>query len=423
MVIAHKHSTSVGLSNQYKSGSYGIRIRVCYGGKRTDLHTKLSATKAQWDSKRKRFKQGCVINGIQYNILNGTIDSYIEFINDYFNKASLREVIPSLEELKRIFNFKFKQSSQKHSDELFYVFEEYINTRSITRRWSNEYKEMFIRVCKSLKAFKQDIRFTDFSTELMNRYLDFLAQTMYNDKISKVLSMLKEFLKYASQKNYPVNKEFFEYAPTLPQSQKAVRYLTVDELQRIINLPLDTGSTLDMTRDFFVFQCFTALRYGDLKNLKHDNIRETSVGRYEIDILTEKDNDRIPFPLSKVATAIYLKYKDFTYDNNAVFPIISNQKYNDHLKELGELADLQGEWIDYQYKLDKVIEIKTPKADLTTHTARRTFVVIALNEGIELDLIAQITSHADIKSMKRYIATTSKGKQKVIDALDKAASR
>ena len=52
------------------------------------------------------------------------------------------------------------------------------------------------------------------------RYLSHLSKTLYNDKIAKVLSMLKEFLKYANQKNYPVNKEFFEYEPTLPQSRK-----------------------------------------------------------------------------------------------------------------------------------------------------------------------------------------------------------
>ena len=92
---------------------------------------------------------------------------------------------------------------------------------------------------------------------------------MYNDKIAKVLSMLKEFLKYANQKNYPVNKEFFEYEPTLPQSRKAVRYLTTEELKTIISLELEQGGSMDMTRDFFVFQCFTALRYSDIKQLKH----------------------------------------------------------------------------------------------------------------------------------------------------------
>ena len=161
---------------------------------------------------------------------------------------------------------------------------------------------------------------------------------------------------------------------------------------------------------FFVFQCFTALRYSDIKRLKHDNIREIGDGKYEIDILTKKDKDRIPFPLAKTATRIYKKYKDNLYDNGVVFPIISNQKYNDHLKKLGKLAELKGEWIDYQYKLDKVEEVKTPKTELTSHTARRTFVVTALNEGVELDLIAQINSHSDFDNTRPYIASTRKGK-------------
>ncbi len=420
MVVAHKHRISVGLGNTYKNGTRCVRIRVTYAGGRTDLHTKLSANEKQWDSKKQRFKQGCTIDGVQYNILNATIDTYISFIDDYFNKASLREALPTLQELKQQFNYAYKQSGKSQTDEFFYAFDKYIETRSETRRWCEEYREMFARTRQSLKAFKADIRFTDFSTETMNKYLSHLSKTMYNDKIVKVLSMLKEFLKYANQKNYPVNKEFFEYEPTLPQSKKAVRYLTNDELKTIINLELAQGSSMDMTRDFFLFQCFTALRYSDIKQLKHDNIREVEDGKYEIDILTKKDKDRIPFPLSKGATRIYEKYKDNLYDNGVVFPVISNQKYNKHLKELGKLAQLQGEWIDYQYKLDKVEEVKTPKADLTSHTARRTFVVTALNEGVELDLIAQITSHSDIEAMRPYIASTRKGKQKVVDALDNA---
>ena len=419
MVIAYKHSISVSLGNKYKNGAYSIRLRVCYGRKRTDLHTRLSATTAQWDTKRQRYKQGCSINGTPYNILNSTIDTYIGFVNDYFNKASLREALPTLDELKRQYNYTFKQSPQKQSGEFFYAFDQYIKTRSETRHWTTEYKEMFTRVCNSLKTFKSDLRFTDFSTEFLNKYLNFLSSTMYNDKIGKVLSMLREFLKYANQKNFPVNKEFFEFDPNLPKSQKAIRYLTLDELQRIIQLPLKKGSALDMTRDFFVFQCFTALRYSDLKRLKNENIRQTDSG-YLIDILTEKDNDRISFPLSQVATDIYLKYKNNLYDNNVVFPVISNQKYNEHLKELGRLAELQGHWIDYQYRLKEVEEIRTPKANLTSHTARRTFITTALNEGISESLIAQITSHADIEIMRPYITTTERGKQMVIDALDKA---
>ena len=42
----------------------------------------------------------------------------------------------------------------------------------------------------------------------MKKYLSHISETMYNDKIVKVLSMLKEF---------------FEYEPMLQHSRKAVR--------------------------------------------------------------------------------------------------------------------------------------------------------------------------------------------------------
>ena len=88
---------------------------------------------------------------------------------------------------------------------------------------------------------------------------------------------------------------------------------------------------------------------------------------------------------------------------------------------MGKKAELKGEWIDYQYRLDKIEEVKTPKSNLTSHTARRTFVVTAINEGISESLIAQITSHADVETMRPYITPTLKGKQQVINALDRAA--
>ena len=70
--------------------------------------------------------------------------------------------------------------------------------------------------------------------------------------------------------------------------------------------------------------------------------------------------------------------------------------------------------------LSRYNQVKTPKTELTSHTARRTFVVTALNEGVELDLIAQINSHSAFDNMRPYIASTRKGKQMVIDALDSA---
>jgi integrase len=198
-----------------------------------------------------------------------------------------------------------------------------------------------------------------------------------------------------------------------------VKYLSLDELDCIYNLNLEEGSALDQTRDFFIFQCYTALRYSDLKQLRPDNITKSDDGKFIIRLLTEKDDDAVSYPLAQRAVEIYKKYSTHIYDGGRLFPILSNQKYNEHLKELGKKANLSGEWIDYEYRLQEKIEVHTPKCDLSTHTARRTFIVTALNEGVSTNLIMLITSHSDYKAMRPYIKATMKGTGSVINAIDK----
>ena len=90
-----------------------------------------------------------------------------------------------------------------------------------------------------------------------------------------------------------------------------------------MDLPMD--SALDKVRDMFVFQCYTALRFSDIKQLKHENIHHDPTNdTYSIDLLTEKDDDRINFPLPKRATAIYLKYKDRPYDISYCLKVENN---------------------------------------------------------------------------------------------------
>ena len=236
-----------------------------------------------------------------------------------------------------------------------------------------------------------------------------------------MLTYFKSFIKWAQGRKYAINEEYFSFNPKLPKAKKEVRYLELEELYKIYEMDLPSDSALDRVRDMFVFQCYTALRFSDIKQLKHENIHhDIANDAYSIDLLTEKDDDRINFPLSKRATSIYLKYKDRLYSNDLLFPVISNQKYNKHLKELGKLAELKGEWIDYEYRLTEKIVVKTPKEDLVTHTARRTFIVTAINENVDPTLIALITSHSDLKSMKPYITKNAKGAARVIAALDEA---
>jgi integrase len=237
------------------------------------------------------------------------------------------------------------------------------------------------------------------------------------------LSYLKSFIKWAKSKHYAVNEDFATYNPKLLTAQKQVRYLELDELEKIYNLNLADNEALDCTRDFFLFQCYTGLRYSDLKQLKRTNVYRDKRGKYFIRLLTEKDNDVINFQLAKRAVEIYKKYVVLSLPEGLLLPVLSNQKYNEHLKDLGKIAGLTGEWVDYEYRLQEKIEVRVPKCDLSSHTARRTFIVTALNEGVSTDLIMLITGHSDYNVMRPYIKANLKGTSSVIDALDKTYSK
>ena len=98
------------------------------------------------------------------------------------------------------------------------------------------------------------------------------------------------------------------------------------------------------------------------------------------------------------------KYKDIPFQNNKALPVVSNQKMNEYLKELGELAEIDEPVRETYYKGNERIDEVTPKyALLSTHTGRRTFICNALALGIPVQVVMKWTGHSDYKAMKPYI--------------------
>ena len=420
--IGHRiyiHNTNCSLVKSSGTNQHTLRLRVTHGSNRIDLRTRIRVEPKLWDKKKQKVKQGYNVNGVSYNDVNSTINTYIKYVDDYFHECELMQRDPILTDLRGKFNYAFKQTTEQRSSEFFLLFKEYIREVSGVKGWGKDMVDVYTRLCEKLQKSNPNLTFLTLNTKNLEEIKVHLSKSMYNDALKKNLSYLKSFVKWAKQKHYTVCEEFDTYKPYLPTAHIEVKYLELKEIEQIYSLKIEEGSALDQTRDFFIFQCYTALRYSDLKQLRPDNITEAEDGTFTLRLLTKKDDDYVNYRLAQRAADIYKKYSTHIYDGGRLFPVLSNQKYNEHLKELGKAACLTGEWIDYEYRLQEKIEIHTPKCDLSSHTARRTFIVTALNEGVSTDLIMQVTSHSDYKAMLPYIKATMKGTNSVIDALDK----
>ena len=77
------------------------------------------------------------------------------------------------------------------------------------------------------------------------------------------------------------------------------------------------------------------MRYSDAYNLKKTNIEKDKIKFTSI-----KTGEALTVPLNEYSQAILDKYKDVPLPGNKALPVISNQKMNDYLKDLGELCEL-----------------------------------------------------------------------------------
>ena len=171
----------------------------------------------------------------------------------------------------------------------------------------------------------------------------------------------------------------------------------IEQAPRVQNPTNEAGSRT--CARCFLFQCFTGLRYSDVFNLRRSDIKGD-----HIEVTTVKTSDSLIIELNDHSKAILEKYKDVEFEKNKALPVITNQKMNDYLKELAELAEINEPVRQTYYKGNERIDEVTPKyALLSTHAGRRTFICNALALGIPPQVVMKWTGHSDYKAMNPYI--------------------
>ncbi len=403
---------------------------MSFAGKRVDLRPGIRLeTKDQWQDHR--VKRGCKVFGDSYNEINRRLTRYEEWVDYYFLTCEEHHIEPSLDELRLWFNFEVSKkdestehtaiprlaSVQKTFFELYKDFLEDMKIRHEDAQCQEDAIQPYLQLENRLLEFDKNLTIESLNRKKMIEFIKHLSLSMYNDAINKRLTYLRCFAYWAEDRDYTLNKEYWRYNPRLREAVKEVRYLTVEEVDKLWNLELRT-SPMQVTRDMFIFQCYTGLRYSDLKTLTRKNFYRQDGDLY-LRKITQKQKTVVDFKLSMRAKKIFEKYSKNLYPNDVAFPVISNSKYNEHLKELGHLANIRGQWKDIQYRVDKQEVVYTDRADLESHCGRRTFVCMAYNAGYSMKEIAEITGHKCVEDLKPYIQATHKLTNNVIDAIDK----
>ena len=385
-----------------------IRMRVNFASKRIEFTTGYRIDAEKWDTDKQRVRNGCT-NKLKQSAseINASLLGYYTEVQEIFKKFEVEEIMPTPEQIKKAFNALHKPIEEvkprKSTPNAFYkVFDEFVRDCGRQNDWTDSTYEKFAAVKNHLMNFRDGLTFDFFDEKGLNDYVTYLrdVKEMRNSTIGKQLSFLKWFLRWAFKKGLHQNNAYDSYKPKLKSTQKKIIFLTWEELNKLREFEIPAAKqALDRVRDVFLFQCFTGLRYSDVFNLRRSDIKGD-----HIEVTTVKTSDSLIIELNNHSKAILDKYKDVSFEDDKVLPVITNQKMNDYLKELAELAGIDEPVCQTYYRGNERIDEVTPKyALLGTHAGRRTFICNALVLGIPPQVVMKWTGNSDYKAMKPYI--------------------
>lgn len=232
-------------------------------------------------------------------------------------------------------------------------------------------------------TYKQsDLPIERIDYKFCENYFNFLItkKKCNNNGANKQLQRVKKIVNYAIRLGYLTNNPIATYSLQFRPVKKTP--LSMEEIQKLAGLNLQR-QTLKEVRDIFIFQCFTGLSYADIKGLASAHINTDGNGQTWIKMQRQKTEIAFSVPLLNPAMKLLEEYKVSNKGSEFIFPVLSNQKMNDNLKVIQEIAGI-----------DK---------NLTTHIARHSFATtITLNNDVPIETVSKMLGHTNLRTTQLY---------------------
>lgn len=293
---------------------------------------------------------------------------------------------------------------------------------------ANTFKAVMKDFCKIYPEYR-NISFSMIDHNFYDTYLEYLRNKepgkksgrqknrpegefngLLNATVGKYIESLKTFCKWAEKRNhnaYSIYKEF-KTTPQVDTKNAAnkdaynldIISLSLKEFTALYRHNFKDFPHLARVRDLFCFGCFTGQRWSDVQAFNKNDIKN-NVWSFR----TVKTKEIIRVPLTGFSSGAIEILEKYSYQ----LPKISGQKFNEYIKKAADKAGITKEVEFKRYIGPREIKRIEPKCNfISSHTARRTFVSLMLNEfKMPPTIVQKITGHSNLAILQKYIDTQS----------------
>lgn len=377
--------------------------------------SEIETEKGYWKSQHNKKSNDPIIQNKQ-NEINSKITDLRTFILDEFKKTELELINRDwfLNSINDFYNSKEKNKQENQlPDELVKYFDYYISDREgeIKESSVRKYKVIQNKLKRFEKHYRTILKIEDVNENFRKQFKEFCNLKKYSQNTRhRELVLIKTVCFNAKYNGLKTSHQL----EGLKFKREVVKhtYLNFAELSIIKNKTFDKDY-LDNASDWLIISCFTGQRVSDFMKFTKDNLRIED-GKYYLDFKQQKTNKITTIPILKQVLEILEK-------RNGDFPrSISDQKYNDYIKEVCRLCDIDEvikgkvrvctapeDVKPQRHHYRDVIKEESKYKFITSHIGRRSF---ATNHYgiVPTTYLIGITNHATETQFLTYIQKAEK---------------
>ncbi|WP_368109644.1 site-specific integrase [Bacteroides salyersiae] len=372
-----------------KSGKAPIMGRITVNRTMAQFGCKLSCTPNLWNPRESRLngksKEAVETNAKIEKLLlavNAAFESLLERKQE-FDATAVKDMLQgSMEKqmtlLKQFDRINEDLKSRVGIDRAEGTYSKYCYTRQILVE--------FIR-----ERFKtEDIAFGQLYEQFIRDFQDYVLEEKRQSlqSVRHYLALLKKVCRIAYKEGH--SERYFFCNFKLPKQEiSAPKALTREEFVKVrdVEISVHRRPSLALTRDLFLFACYTGTAYADTVSVTRDNLFTDDDGNLWLKYHRKKNEYLARVKLLPEAIALLEKYKDDSRET--LLPVQDYRVLRANMKSLRVLAGI--------------------RTDIVYHVGRHSFAsLITLEEGVPIETISRMLGHTNIQTTQIYARVTPK---------------
>lgn len=366
-------------SRANKKGQAPIVFRITINNLKTEIYTGIFIDLPSWDSNKEKVRGK--------NELANEINSQLVMLKSKavkaYNALIEKEIPITAEGVKLRINGDDEDTQTLLKVFLYHnsLIERGVGT-TCTKATLTKYRTLEGKIKKYLhhQYQRKDIFLKELNHQFIVNFEVYLKKVegISHNPTIKYIQFLKKIINMAIAHSWLDKNPFQNFKCSLKEVERG--YLSKEELDKIRQKEI-ANERLTIVKDIFVFCCYTGLSYADVKKLTTHGIVVGVDGSKWINSIRKKTGTRISVPILPIAAEMLAKYESERKGN--LLPVLSNQKMNAYLKEIGDICGVQKK--------------------LTFHLARHTFATtVTLSNGVPIETVSKMLGHTNLKTTQIY---------------------